>query len=480
MKYFIISIMLLVIFYLFSKKENFYNLESVDDTLKSLEPETGDVGPKGPLGDVGEIGLQGEKGETPSYVTRGPDGYMGPKGDRGDTKIGPKGPKGIKGPPGLYEYPNGVEFKDNKMIINKYHLCFKDKCLTEDDFKAIKNEENLFIFKNPTCQKCFLQKTNDLSSDYQIAFISKNSLDINQKIKPILAENDKYIYISPSFDSAKIRVFNEDDKAKTKIKIANSISGLQFHQIYLDSKYRLVTNSNSADTPIVLEECNTASLNQKWKYNPINNLIKSKSTGKCLYSNEPSKNGGRISVATCDPNDKNQKWLYNKDKMQIRQMTNWSKCLDAPSTGMQNKIHLWNCNENNKNQHWVSMETNPTYYNISNQYNTCLSKINDEKVGLSYCYKNNDNQNWQYDNITKQLKSKLGNCLNYEKVGEDNMINLKKCDPTSNSQKWIYDSEKQRLSQKDQCIETMDRNYYDYDLGTRKCNGSNRQKIDLV
>ena len=84
--------------------------------------------------------------------------------------------------------------------------------------------------------------------------------------------------------------------------------------------------------------------------------------------------------------------------------------------------------ENNKNQHWVSMETNPTYYNISNQFNTCLSKINDEKVSLLYCYNKNDNQNWQYAQITKQIKSKIGQCLNYEKIGEDNMINLKKCD----------------------------------------------------
>lgn len=480
MKYFIISIFLLVIFYLFNKKESFYNLESVDDTLKSLEPEIGNVGLKGPLGDVGPIGPTGEKGITPNYVTRGPDGYMGEKGIRGNSTVGPKGAKGITGPKGGFEYPNGVEFKDDKMIINKYQLCLNGRCLTEDDFKKIKDEENLFIFKNPTCQKCFLQKTNELEDNYQIAFISKNSLDSSKKIKTNLPNNDQYIYISPSFDSSKIRKFNDDDKLKNNIRLANLISGSNFHQIYLDSKYRMVTDSDSADTPIILEECNSDSKNQKWKYNPVNNLIKSKSTGKCLYSNQPSKNGGKISVATCNPSDSNQKWIYNKDKMQIRQMTDWSKCLDAPNTGMENKIHLWNCNENNRNQHWVSIETNPTYYNISNKYNTCLTKINDEKIGLSYCYKKNDNQNWQYDQITKQLKSKLGHCLNYEKIGEDNMINLKKCDVASNSQKWIYNAEKQRLSQRDQCVEVLDRNYYDYDLGTRKCNNSTRQKIDLI
>ncbi|KAF0717341.1 Aste57867_2372 [Aphanomyces stellatus] len=91
----------------------------------------------------------------------------------------------------------------------------------------------------------------------------------------------------------------------------------------------------------------------QWFYDPVTQLIKSKSNaGMCLDAYE-RKNDGTVHLYYCDENNANQKWIYNDITGQIMHATHLGYCLDGYYTGpASGPVHLWECTKTTDNQKW--------------------------------------------------------------------------------------------------------------------------------
>ena len=260
----IILVFLIIFLLLIKNIENFNQLNTVNDFIKTQNPIIGKQGPKGSLGDIGDRGPMGPRGITISK-NKGPSGYMGEKGDRGKTIKGPIGDTGPKGPPGGVKYPYGMTEYHDKFVINKYQLCLNNKCFTEKDFKKIKGIDPM------TCPTTYNIKSKNI--DYCLD--TKKPFDINQIVE-----------------------VNNCDKNKTEQlwEYDNDIQQIKhYNGICLNS-----TNNNF--DKIKMDICNTKDKNKQWVYDPILEQIKNK-YNKCLETNE-----NNVYTNQCNVTNEKQKW----------------------------------------------------------------------------------------------------------------------------------------------------------------------------
>lgn len=259
----VVTIVILIIYINFLKKENFQKL-SIDNTISKTEKlEEGKPGRKGPLGDIGDTGPRGIPGRD-SYI-QGPKGYKGLRGDKGDITTGPRGIPGVKGPPGNIELPQDVILEKDKIRVNKYQVCLDDFCITERDLKIMKR-------KSPENCKTFHNISNN-----------DECLSYNRE------RSGEKIYLSEcNRTNAYQRWFY--DKNNNMMRSYNN-------EFCLDSPYR-----NKNNTKVHLWSCNKNNKNQHWNFNPEISQIKNTS-GKCL-----ERNNTNLIINTCNPSNEKQKW----------------------------------------------------------------------------------------------------------------------------------------------------------------------------
>ncbi|KDO26999.1 hypothetical protein SPRG_07712 [Saprolegnia parasitica CBS 223.65] len=88
--------------------------------------------------------------------------------------------------------------------------------------------------------------------------------------------------------------------------------------------------------------------NTLWFYDPLNQTLKSKSSGKCLDAYQ-TENDVAVHVYDCDNNNANQKWQYNDVTGQWMHASKLGLCLDTLADG---KTHLDYCNKSKASQQW--------------------------------------------------------------------------------------------------------------------------------
>jgi murein DD-endopeptidase MepM/ murein hydrolase activator NlpD len=101
-----------------------------------------------------------------------------------------------------------------------------------------------------------------------------------------------------------------------------------------------------------------------WKLNPNDNdqqfdrqgnLLRHRSTGKCLNANKPSV-GSAVNVWPCNGNDGDQQFsiLSAGGNISLIQRKGTTLCLDMDSRNANTRMKLWNCNASFANQRFVS------------------------------------------------------------------------------------------------------------------------------
>ncbi|RHY98028.1 hypothetical protein DYB37_006532 [Aphanomyces astaci] len=89
----------------------------------------------------------------------------------------------------------------------------------------------------------------------------------------------------------------------------------------------------------------------QWFYDPVTQLIASKShRGMCLDAYE-RKNDGAVHLYYCNAANINQKWVVNDITGQIHHATHIGFCLDGPDNA-NGLVHLWSCYKTEANQQW--------------------------------------------------------------------------------------------------------------------------------
>ncbi|ETV72602.1 hypothetical protein H257_12360 [Aphanomyces astaci] len=89
----------------------------------------------------------------------------------------------------------------------------------------------------------------------------------------------------------------------------------------------------------------------QWFYDPVTQLIASKShRGMCLDAYE-RKNYGVVHLYSCSATNVNQKWVVNDITGQIHHATHIGFCLDGPDNA-NGLVHLWSCYKTEANQKW--------------------------------------------------------------------------------------------------------------------------------
>ncbi|RHY25381.1 hypothetical protein DYB32_008353 [Aphanomyces invadans] len=97
----------------------------------------------------------------------------------------------------------------------------------------------------------------------------------------------------------------------------------------------------------------------QWFYDPITQLIASKSyRGLCLDAYE-RRNGGTVHLYYCNAANANQKWVVNDITGQLHHATHLGFCLDGPDNA-NGLVHLWSCDKTNVNQKWSIKLVNAT------------------------------------------------------------------------------------------------------------------------
>ncbi|TFK66788.1 ricin B-like lectin [Pluteus cervinus] len=104
--------------------------------------------------------------------------------------------------------------------------------------------------------------------------------------------------------------------------------------------------------PVVINDCNRASLNQYWLVQPGETKIQVANTGYCLDAGSSPQNGVGLKIWQCYDNLAAQDWVFTGDHSIA--LNHQSQCVDLTNGNFTNgnQVQTWDCTTNNHNQYW--------------------------------------------------------------------------------------------------------------------------------